>query len=101
VETAEKAAEALESHAEVARNFYKVGMIPINDLLQSEVEAGNAKQYVVRARNAARLARSTLNTILSRPVNAEVDIVDIEVHEVTKGGFFRHTLKRLSKTAPK
>jgi outer membrane protein TolC len=62
-------------------------MIPINDLLQSEVEAGNAKQYVVRARNAARLARSTLNTILSRPVNAEVDIVDIEVHEVQKGDF--------------
>lgn len=87
VETAEKAAEALESHAEVARNFYEVGMIPINDLLQSEVEAGNAKQYVVRARNAARLARSTLNTILSRPVNAEVDIVDIEVHEVQKGDF--------------
>jgi len=87
VETAEKAAEALESHAEVARNFYKVGMIPINDLLQSEVEAGNAKQYVVRARNAARLARSTLNTILSRPVNAEVNIVDIEVHEVQKGDF--------------
>lgn len=87
VETAEKAAEALESHAEVARNFYKVGMIPINDLLQSEVEAGNAKQYVVRSRNAARLTRATLNTILSRPVNAEVNIVDIEVHEVQKGDF--------------
>jgi len=87
VETAELAAEALESHAEVARNFYKVGMIPINDLLQSEVEAGNAKQYVVRARNNARLTRSTLNTILSRPVNAEVNIVDIEVHEVQKGDF--------------
>ena len=87
VETAEKAAEALESHAEVARNFYKVGMIPINDLLQSEVEAGNAKQYVVRARNAARLARSSLNTILSRPVNANVNIEDIEVHEVQKGDF--------------
>ena len=87
VETAEKAAEALESHAEVARNFYKVGMTPINDLLQSEVEAGNAKQYVVRARNAARLTRSTLNTILSRPVNAEVNIVDIEVYEVQKGDF--------------
>ena len=87
VETAEKAAEALESHAEVARNFYKVGMTPINDLLQSEVEASNAKQYVVRTRNAARLARATLNTILSRPVNAEIDVVDIEVYEVQKGDF--------------
>ena len=87
LETAVLAAEALESHAEVARNFYKVGMIPINDLLQSEVEAGNAKQFVVRARNAARSARSTINTILSRPVNAAVDVEDIEVHEVQKGDF--------------
>ena len=87
VETAQKAAEALESHAEVARNFYKVGMIPINDLLQSEVEASNAKHYLIRAQNAARLARAKLNTILSRPVNAEIDVVDIKVHETQKGDF--------------
>jgi len=87
VETAQKAAEALESHAEVARNFYKVGMIPINDLLQSEVEASNAKHYLIRARNGARLARAKLNTILSRPVNAEIDVLDIKVHETQKGDF--------------
>ncbi len=87
VETAEKAADALESHAEVARNFYKVGMIPINDLLQSEVEASNAKHYVIRARNGARLARAKLNAILSKPVNAEIDVVDIKVHETHKGDF--------------
>jgi len=87
VETAEKAADALESHAEVARNFYKVGMIPINDLLQSEVEASNAKHYVIRTRNAARLARAKLNAILSKPVNAEIDVVDIKVHETHKGDF--------------
>jgi len=87
VETAEKAADALESHAEVARNFYKVGMIPINDLLQSEVEASNAKHYLIRARNGARLARAKLNAILSKPVNAEIDVVDIKVHETHKGDF--------------
>jgi outer membrane protein len=87
VETAQMAAQALESHAEVARNFYKVGMIPINDLLQSEVEASNAKHNLIRAQNAARLARSKLNTILSRPVNAEIDVVDIKVHETQKGDF--------------
>jgi len=87
VETARKAAEALESHAEVARNFYKVGMIPINDLLQSEVEASNAKHYLIKAQNAARLARSRLNTILSRPVNAEIDVVEIKVHEAQQGDF--------------
>ena len=87
VETAVMAAEALESHAEVARNFYKVGMIPVNDLLQSEVEASNAKHYVIKTKNRARLARSALNTILSRPVNAEIDVVKIDVPRMEKGDF--------------
>ncbi len=87
VETALKAAEALESHAEVSRNFYKVGMIPINDLLESEVNASNAKHDLTSARNAARLARSNFNSVLSRPVNAEVAVQEIRVHTPEKGNF--------------
>jgi outer membrane protein len=87
VDTALKAAEALESHAEEARNFYKVGMIPINDLLESEVNASNAKHDLTSARNAARLARSNFNSILSRPVNAEVDVEQISVATPEKGNF--------------
>jgi len=87
VETALKAAEALESHAEVSRNFYKVGMIPINDLLESEVNASNAKHDLTSARNEARLARSNFNSILSRPVNAEVEVENISVHTPEKGDF--------------
>ena len=95
VETTQKAFEALESHAEVARNFYKVGMIPINDLLQSEVEAGNAKHNLVKAKNDARLARANFNKILSRPVSAEVDVVDIKVHEPHVGDFQEYLEKAL------
>ena len=87
VQTAEKAAEALESHAEVARNFYKVGMIPINDLLESEVNASNSKHDLTSTRNQARLARSNFNAILSRPVNAEVEVEEISVHNPEKGKF--------------
>ncbi len=87
VETTQKAFEALESHADVARNFYKVGMIPINDLLQSEVEAGNAKHNLVKAQNDAQLARANFNAVLSRPVSAEVDVVDIKVHQPRAGDF--------------
>ncbi|MCG6878172.1 MAG: TolC family protein [Deltaproteobacteria bacterium] len=87
VETALKAAEALESHAEEARNFYKVGMIPINDLLESQVNASNAKHDLTSARNEARLARSNFNSILSRPVNAEVEVEEISVHTPEKGNF--------------
>ena len=87
VETALKAAEALESHAEEARNFYKVGMIPINDLLESEVNASNAKHDLTSTKNGARLARSSFNTLLSRPVNAEVNVEEIDVHNPEKGDF--------------
>jgi outer membrane protein len=87
VETALKAAEALESHAEVSRNFYKVGMIPINDLLESEVNASNAKHDLTSARNQARLARSNFNAVLSRPINAEVEVEKISVHTPEKGDF--------------
>jgi len=96
VETAQKAFEALESHAEVARNFYKVGMIPINDLLQSEVEAGNAKHNLIKAQNDARLARASFNAVLSRPVSAEVDVVDIKVHESLAGDFQEYLEKALN-----
>jgi len=99
VETAQKAFEALESHAQVARNFYNVGMIPINDLLQSEVEAGNAKHDWIKAQNDARLARANFNAILSRPVSAEVDVVDIKVHEPQTGDFQEY-LERALKNRP-
>ena len=87
VNAAEKAAEALESHAEVARNFYKVGMIPINDLLESEVNASNSKHDLTSAKNGARLARSSFNAVLSRPVNAAVQVEEISVHTPEKGNF--------------
>jgi outer membrane protein TolC len=74
VDVAEKDVAARKSNADVVRNFYKVGMKPINELLQAEVEWANAKQAMVRAQNGARLARSAFNTVLSRPVNAPVDV---------------------------
>ncbi len=87
VETADKAAQALESHAEEARNFHKVGMIPVNDLLESEVNAGNAQHDLVSAKNQARLARSGFNALLSRPVNAPVEVKKIEAHSPEKGNY--------------
>jgi outer membrane protein TolC len=74
VEVAEKDVAARKSNADVVRNFYKVGMKPINELLQAEVEWANAQQALVRTQNNARLARSVFNQILNRPVNAPVEV---------------------------
>lgn len=74
---AEEAVQSLEAHVEVASNFYEVGMIPINDLLKSEVELGNARYELIRAKNAARLARAAFNVVLANPVNDPVQVKDI------------------------
>ncbi|MEE9420739.1 MAG: TolC family protein [Desulfatiglandaceae bacterium] len=99
LEAFEKAEEALASHVKVARSFYEVGMIPINDLLESEVELGNAQHDVIRALNATQLSRSTFNTVLSRPVNAKVEVEDILVHE-PEGGSFQEYLQKALKGRP-
>ncbi|MGD9040914.1 MAG: TolC family protein [Desulfobacteraceae bacterium] len=74
VNVAEKDVAARKSNADVVRSFYKVGMKPINELLQAEVEWANAQQALVQTQNNARLARSNFNKILNRPVNAPVDV---------------------------
>ena len=81
VEVADKDVESRESNVDVARSFYKVGMIPVNDLLKAEVELGNSQQNLVKARNGSRLARSAFNIVLSRPVNAPVEVEDILIYK--------------------
>jgi outer membrane protein len=95
LESFNKAAEALESHAKVARSFYEVGMTPINDLLEAEVNLGNAQRDVNVAKNATQLSRSSFNTVLSRPVNAKVAVEDILVPKPERGNFQEYLQKAL------
>ena len=80
LQVAEKAVESLQSNVVVARSFYKVGMIPVNDLLKAEVELADAKQDLVKAQNNVALARAAFNTLLTRPVNEPVEVEDILVY---------------------
>ena len=76
-DTARQAVEMLNAHRDVAQNFYRVGLIPKNDLLQAEVELANGKQTQVRAQNAVELAKSSFNTVLKRELLSSVEVVDI------------------------
>jgi outer membrane protein len=62
---------------EVAENMYQVGMSPLNDLLQSQVQLANDKQRFITAQNNLEISKSQFNTLLRRSVNAPVAIVDI------------------------
>jgi outer membrane protein len=77
VDVANSAVESLKSHLEVAKNFYDVGMIPVNDLLKAEVELANAQHNLIQAQNASRLARVSFNVLLSRSVDEPFEIEDI------------------------
>jgi outer membrane protein len=67
----------ISSQKEVADNFYQVGMSPLNDLLQAQVELANAKQELIVAKNNMDNAESNFNTLLRRPIDTPVNIKDI------------------------
>jgi len=74
---AQKTVEQIEAQKNVAENFYQVGMTPMNDLLQAQVELANASQALTVAGNNLEIARSNFNTILRRPIGEPVNLEDI------------------------
>ena len=62
---------------EVAKNFYEVGMTPLNDLLQAKVELANSKQELISAQNNLEIAESNFNILLRRPMNEPVELEDV------------------------
>jgi outer membrane protein len=86
-EAARQSVEMLEGHCDIARNYFRVGMIPKNDLLQAEVELANGKQVVTRAKNVVLLSKARLNTVLKRKISDPVDVVDILTYQPLKQSF--------------
>ncbi len=74
---AEDTVKQATGQKEVAENMYQVGMSPLNDLLQSQVQLANDKQRFITAQNNLEISKSQFNTLLRRPVNSPVAIVDI------------------------
>jgi outer membrane protein len=87
VEVAQTTVESLTQTVKVARSFFEVGMIPVNDVLKAEVELASAEQSLVTAKNAAQTTRSTFNTVLVRPVNDPVEVEDILVFKPEVGEY--------------
>jgi len=77
----------LQAHRDVAENYFKVGMIPKNDLLYAEVELANGSQALMRAKNAVDLAKSRFNTTLKRNISTPVEIVDVLTYQPSKLSF--------------
>jgi outer membrane protein TolC len=76
LEVAQQTVTSIASQKEVSENFYKVGLSPLNDLLQSQVQLANAKQQLTTAQNNLEISRANFNTVLRRPVNTPVLLVE-------------------------
>jgi len=77
MDVADDTVKQIASQKDVAENMYQVGMSPLNDLLQSQVQLANAKQGLIKAKNNLDITKSQFNTLLRRSVNAPVSVVDI------------------------
>ncbi|MBU1276487.1 MAG: TolC family protein [Proteobacteria bacterium] len=76
-EVADQTVKQLEAQLKVSRDFYEVGIIPINDVLKTEVNLSDAKQSRIRAFNNRALTRSRLNRLLGLPVEHRLRVQDI------------------------
>jgi len=77
---ASEAVTQISAHKDVAKNFYEVGMTPLNDLLKAQVELANARQDLIVAQNNLEKAKSNFNILLRRQINAPVELKDIVDH---------------------
>lgn len=76
LEVARTSVVNLRSHLNVAQNFFDVGMVPKNQVLEAEVELARAVQEeTVLSRNLA-VAKTRMNILLRQPVENSIEVVD-------------------------
>jgi outer membrane protein len=76
-EVAVRSVEQLEAGVKVSKAFYDVGIIPKNDLLQTQVELAQERQDLTSADIELSIAKAAFNTLLRRNVAMEVEVEDI------------------------
>ncbi len=79
-EVAQQSVKSIAAQRDVSENFYKVGLSPLNDLLQAQVQLANAKQQLTVALNNLEIAKTQFNTVLRRPVSSPVELIDDVEH---------------------
>jgi outer membrane protein len=66
----------LSSHLNVARNFFDVGMVPQNQVLEAEVELAKAQQEQTNRQRDLTVNKARLNILLRRAVDYPIKIKD-------------------------
>ena len=80
-EVARHSIEERKAHLKDAKAYFKAGLIPKNEMLQSEVQLAGAEIELIRAMNLSIMALARFNTLLRRPVEKEIEVEDILKYE--------------------
>ena len=78
---AEQSVTQITDNVRIAQNYYQVGLIPLNDLLKSEVELADARQKQIRTENLVLVSQSQLSTLLHLPLEERLSVQDIQQYE--------------------
>lgn len=77
LETKREAVTQLKAHMQDAEKFYENGLIPLNDLLKSQVSYANALEERRKAKSAYIIARAELERLMGKKPTQEItDISD-------------------------
>jgi outer membrane protein TolC len=98
-DVATQSIKRVEAHLNVARNFYEVGMITKNQVLEAEVNLAEALQASIKAENFILISKSSLNTLLRRSLQAPIEVEDILKYKPFKYDY-GSCLKRAMKERP-
>jgi len=77
VGVADASLQRAELNLRSARGFFEVGTKPKSDVTKAEVEVANARVTVIRARNAVRLAETSLANAIGLDTTPALEIQDI------------------------
>ncbi|MBM4141275.1 MAG: TolC family protein [Nitrospira sp.] len=75
-DVAAETVKQFELHLEQAKGFFQVGTKPKFDVTKAEVDLSNAKLNLIKAENALRVARVTLNNAMGISIAPEYYLVD-------------------------
>ena len=86
-DVAEETVKQFEQHLGQARGFYEVGTKPKYDVTKAEVDLSNAKLSLIKAENALKVSKVTLNNAMGVPDAPDYAIEDnlaFEKYEITQ-----------------
>ena len=76
LEVARENVRSFQHHLEQAKGFFEVGIKPKFDVTKAEVDLSNAKVSLIKADNALKISRVTLNNAMGMPDAPEYTVQD-------------------------